>query len=175
MKKNLSYYALKDLAVEVSHKLQVQYAKEIAENRLFLFAIARGGLTFGHLVAYRMALPLGVVFPMNDYVQRLHPQINPYDEPGPAVYVYLEDVIAEGRTYRQIKDWHETICADEEAFVFVPAVIDANAPVDIQADVLVYGTKTSDWLVFPHEDAEHVTEGDRGLFREGTSNNATAL
>jgi len=34
---------------------------------------------------------------------------------------------------------------------------------------------TSDWIVFPHEQFDTVVEGDRGLFRDRTSENSKPI
>lgn len=169
MKMNLTYAGLTDIADRVVVELRKR-------GPVRLIAIARGGLTFAQLVAYRMALPLFVYFPKNDRISGpesicqldLDPLRVGKDAPE---FVFLEDLVAKGRTYDKVYAF-----MDEEfpgaRWSFVPVVLDANAPKEVQDAIPLYGMKTDNWVVFPYEISEHVVEGDRGLFREGTSNNS---
>lgn len=171
MKRQLEYDGLKELADHVAKQIRLNYETALAEKRVYLFAVARGGLTFGHLVSTKLKMQLGVVFPLpEEGVSITHPS-TPDDVEG-AVFIYLEDVIAEGRTFNQVMGWHARIFSDYVRAEFVPVVIDANVSENIRNRVNIFGMMTSDWIVFPHEEQEQVVEGDRGLFRTGTSENS---
>lgn len=170
MKRLLDYNELIVIANQVSEQLKLRYADELNNQRVFLFAVARGGLTFGHLVSQRLNLPLGVAYPAVDVVHRVHPKWR--DDAAPtedAVCVYLEDVIAEGRTFNQIMDWHSRVHNDYVTAEFVPVVVDHKVDLAIRERVNIFGMVTSDWIVFPYEDPARMVESDRGLFRDGTS------
>jgi hypoxanthine-guanine phosphoribosyltransferase len=177
MKVYLTYEQLKDVANHVVEQLRVKYAEQIKADRLFLFAIARGGLTFGQLVAYKMALPLGVVFPMaSPHPMRVqHPTWDDLTNDDRAVFVYLEDVVAQGRTLTKVLTAHAAYYGSHVSAEFVPAVLDNNVDESIRSRVNIAGMTTSDWIVFPHEEIDHVVEGDRGLFRNQTSNNSKPI
>jgi hypoxanthine phosphoribosyltransferase len=157
--RQLSYNELKAIAKDVAKYIDTK--KVDCE----LVAVTRGGLTFAHLVAYNLAKPLHFFNP------KLGQLILADDISLHSHFIFLEDLIAEGRTFRLISDymnsgdWHAS-------WEMIPVVLDSKAPPDIQDRVNTYGIRTDDWIVFPHEDIEHTREGDRGLFREGTSENA---
>jgi hypothetical protein len=170
MKIKLEYEILQVLAKNVAHELKVKYDKEIKEGKFYLFAVMRGGATFGHLVSQRLGMPLGVVYPGagEDLPFYFYPKVIDYQAPD-HVMIYLEDVIAKGRTLQKVLGHHDAYlkCARE----FVPVVMDVNVDPQIKAQVNICGIVTADWIVFPYEDSAHVIEGDRGLFRDGTSQN----
>lgn len=167
MKKLLEYSDLINCADSVSAQLKANYPEAYQARRIFLFAVARGGLTFGHLVSQRMNLPIGVIYPLIDHVHAYHPTHTA--DVDDAVFVYLEDVIAEGRTFNQIMDWHKRMYSDYVKAEFVPVVVDAKVAPSIRKQVNIQGTVTEDWIVFPYEDPARMTEGDRGLFRDRSS------
>jgi len=155
----ISYDELKVIAKRVASSILAQHGQNYA-----LVAVARGGLTFAHLVSYYLAAPLNFFNPKlgqmmltQTYVRRTQ-------------FIFLEDVIAEGRTFRIIDAY---VTANEiENWEVIPVIVDENAPSDIQARVNTYGMKTNAWMVFPHEEFDLTLEGDRGLFRDGTSSNS---
>ena len=177
MKTYLTYDQLKDVASHVVEQLRTKYADQIKAQKLFLFAVARGGLTFGQLVSYKMALPLGVIFPLaSPHPTRMqHPTWDDVKEDDGSVFVYLEDVVAQGRTMSKILTAHEAYFGTHVGAEFVPAVLDSNVDESIRSRVNIAGMITSDWIVFPHEEMDHVVEGDRGLFRDKTSNNSKPI
>ena len=171
MKTLLSYNDLNFLASRVVTQIRLLHETALKEKRVYLFAVARGGLTFGHLVSSKMKMPLGVAFPLADGdVKLCHPAVP--NEPGDYVFIYLEDVIAKGRTFHQVMSWHKRIYGDYVRGVFVPVILDSGIGDEIRSQVNIYGTESSDWVVFPHEDHTQVVEGDHGLFRDGTSENS---
>jgi hypoxanthine-guanine phosphoribosyltransferase len=172
MKRLLDYQELTVLANQVSEQLKIRHAEAFKNRRVFLFAIARGGMTFGHLVSQRLNLPLGILYPATARlgISRMHPDCQVSSMPTEnAVFVYLEDVIAEGRTFSQIMDWHKRIHGDYVTAEFVPVVVDHKVDLSIREQVNIFGMVTGDWIVFPYEDPARMVECDRGLFRDGTS------
>jgi len=175
MKRQLSHDELKTLSQNVVDQLHSKYPEQIKNGELFLFAVLRGGMTFAQNVAYRMALPVGVVYPMSEGSPVMMHPFASYKKLTKAVFVYLEDVVAQGRTLTKVMDYHRLHYGDHFAAEFVPAVLDANVDPAIRDQVNIVGTVTNDWIVFPHEEFHAVDEGDRGLFRAGTSNNSKPL
>lgn len=154
--------------VDIADRIALHIWNNVVNPRLY--AVARGGFTLAHRVAYRLALPVGVFYPK----QQL--EVHPVQSSG--TRVFLEDVIATGRTVHAI----ETFMAEQRTsypnanndYKIYPVVVDADCPKF--AAVEYYNSLVSkDWVVFPYEDFYAVSEGDRGLFREGTSNNSKAL
>src|SRR5271168_4784005 len=90
--RQLSYDELKVIANDV--------AKYIKEKHVDyeLVAVARGGLTFAHLVAYNLAKPLHFFNP------KLGQLLLTDDMFITSHLIFLEDLIAEGRTFRIISD-----------------------------------------------------------------------
>ncbi len=170
MKTQLKYSTLLQVAEDVARQLSIKYAKEIAEGKFFLFAVMRGGASFGHLVSQRLGLPLGVVYPgaERENLFYYHPQIVTYAAQD-RVFIYLEDVIAKGRTIEKVLNYHDGYL--KHAREFIPVVMDASVDSNVKAAVNIVGIVSSDWIVFPYESMDHVVEGDRGLFRDGTSQN----
>jgi len=156
--RQISYDELKVIAKDVAHVIRDKHTD------YELVAVARGGLTFAQLVAYHLAKPLHFFIPKD------HALLSAYPLPYPSHVIFLEDVIAEGRTFRLLDNYaaHHNM----RSWEMIPVVLDEMAPQDIQDRVNTYGIRTSDWIVFPHEEVEKTVEGDRGLFRAGTSMNS---
>lgn len=139
-----------------------------------LVAVTRGGLAIAQLVAYKLALPVSVFYPKDltgaqDYPILTGPALIDGDE----TLIFLEDVVAEGRTYRIVNDF---IDMPKQKWLFIPVVFDSKLnPADFPniPEELIWAC--SDWVVFPHEDIEQVVAGDRGLFRDRTSENSKAI
>jgi hypoxanthine phosphoribosyltransferase len=159
--RQISYDELKIIAKNVAKSISTK------GGTYRLVAVARGGLTFAQLVSYYLSKPLEFFIPAysemtgSDYWEMY------------THFIFLEDVIAEGRTFRIIDDY--VTRQGLPSWEMIPVVLDSNAPADIQDRVNTYGMKTSDWIVFPHEDVAHTVEGDRGLFRAGTSANSNPI
>lgn len=177
MKQQLTYNQLKLMAHEVSLQLKARYSDELSRNRLYLYAVARGGLTFGQLVSYYMALPLGVCYPRSypNPVHLFHPECDDLKFEDRALFVYLEDVVAQGRTLEKVLGNHKAFYGDKIRAEFIPAVLDSKVQATIAKQVNIAGMITSDWIVFPHEQFDTVVEGDRGLFRDRTSENSKPI
>ena len=122
-----------------------------------LVAILRGGSALGQLVAYYTAKPLHVFYPS---IGEVYPPLPPGSLP-----VFIEDVVAQGRTYN-------IVAAKFQDFLFAPAVIDAGM-YPLTNSIVSLVTKT--WVVFPHENFDLTLAGDRGMFRDGTSQNSKAI
>lgn len=125
-------------------------------------AVVRGGLTAAHYIAKELRLPVGVYFPSKNME-------------GPRLILskketrrilFVEDLVAEGRTFRELEQFmaFDYTFRNQTHWKFFTVLMDANAP---QLDVM-YGVKTSDWVVFPYEKYDKMSEGDRGLFRHGS-------
>lgn len=126
-----------------------------------LVAVSRGGLTFAQAVAYYRAAELHFFIPK---IEQVWPQV----EGG--TLVFLEDVLATGRTYQTCKEYASRIGLP---FLFLPAVTDHKCVGRFSAVGQLLVSKS--WVVFPHEDLNQVEVGDRGLFREKTSVNSKPL
>lgn len=170
MKVQLTYEQLKDYARETATYLKAKYP-----DGCHLVAIARGGVSFGHLVAYHMAQQLFVFYPkpcsghdVSLQVKTLHRFSDGHY--GYLPVIFLEDLIAEGRTLAIVQDWATRWRLQWE---FIPVVVDGNFPE--HSRVNRWCTKTLNWIVMPHEDFDAVREGDHGMFREGTSENSKPL
>lgn len=152
MKVELSYEELKTIARKVS--------SYIAPLDCELIAIPRGGLTFAHLVSYRLSKPLNFFLPKS---KSLAFPIDPLK-----TLVFLEDVIAEGRTFDIVRETFPS-------HYFATSVVDKSwyekFP-QYRKYLIPGGLITNDWIVFPYEEPSLVEEGDRGLFRESTSMNS---
>lgn len=159
--RQLSYDELKAIAKDVAETIKKSHTD------YELVAVARGGLTFAQLVSYYLAKPLSFFVPKDKVLLR------DWTVDIGTHLIFLEDLIAEGRTFRIIDDYATSVYL--VSWQMIPMVLDSNAPQDIQDRVNTYGMRTDDWIVFPHEDIDHTVEGDRGLFRDGTSHNAKPI
>lgn len=139
----MTYELFKEICIQIADRYS-----DVDE----IVAVTRGGLTASHIIAKRLKKQVGFFFPSKQlYV--------PYGNPKKVLIV--EDLIATGRTYEIIKESFPK----EIEYYFVPILMDASYENTYKLD---YGIKSSDWVVFPYEDIEMVTEGDRGLFRDGS-------
>lgn len=160
MKRQISYLELKNFGRDVARYIKDKYP----DGNYNLIAVARGGLTLAHIVAYILAKPLNFFIPKTG---GLH-----FAEQGDlnASFIFLEDLIAKGRTYEIIEKRMELI---QQSWEFIPVVVDAD--IEIPKHVSKYMIQTSDWMVFPHEDFDSTVEKDWGLFRDGSSSNSKAI
>jgi len=165
MKHQMTYAELQKIAYAIAEDIKARITNP------YLFAVVRGGMTLAQLVGYKLAMPVGTYYPASG--QSLHPSRN-YAEPveRDATYVYLEDVIATGRTVQCIHA-HMKWAPDTLNYEIYPAVIDSRYDGGdfahiAQSTALI----TPNWVVFPYEEMDRVVEGDHGLFRDGTSTNS---
>jgi hypoxanthine phosphoribosyltransferase len=131
-----------------------------------LVAVARGGVTVAHRIAYLLGKPLGFFVPAQPQTPIFLQ--NPVDVPP----LFIEDLIAKGRTLQLLdqvshsypfhKDW-QLMCVVKDKNAQLPTHL-----VNRVNTVLV----PDEWIVFPYEDEDRVQVADWGLFREGTSANA---
>lgn len=163
MKRKLTYEELEGIARNVADYIKEKYS----DTPYDLIAISRGGVTFGHLVSYYLAHPLHYFSTNLGCVLWTTP--GEYEDDD-SVMIFLEDIIAQGRTFDIVKKYADGIM--DARWEFIPIVMDANAPAYIKTRVNKVGLETDDWIVFPHEQFGLTVEGDRGLFREGTSANS---
>ena len=117
----------------------------------YIVAVARGGLTAAHIIGYSLQKPIIVFYPRDNAVTQL------VDTPHKLVFV--EDLIAKGRTFEIVKSAMEQKCID---FRFFPVVIDAEYKIE-DARIINVGQKYSEWIIFPYEDDNLVVEGERTL------------
>lgn len=165
MKYYLTYEELKTIAKDVAEYLRCEYNGECN-----LVAVTRGGVAFGQLVAYEMSKPLHYYSPPIDQILWTT-EGSPQTRSEPLIF--LEDIIAEGRTFRAVDAYMDSPEMSNIGWEFIPVVMDHNAPSDIKKLVNRVGKVSSEWVVFPHEEFDLTVEGDRGLFREGTSVGST--
>jgi len=173
MKRQLTYQELKDIAKDVAKYINDKYEP----GKYDLVAISRGGVTFGHLVSYYLAQPLHYF--STDFMSILWSS-QCREGYSRVPIIFLEDVIAQGRTFKLVEMYMEGTDMDfpersdyDISWEFIPVVMDPGVPEEIRLKVNKVGIETSDWIVFPHEDFDLTVEGDRGLFRQGTSINST--
>lgn len=162
MRRVMTYDELKVKADELHDKIEAEI-----EDDYQLVAISRGGLTLAHRIAVRSNRPLSFFLPKENKLT-----VN-WDLPLKTL-VFVEDLVALGRTYHQVKNLVEKqgpkyFYEENENWFFCPLVVDAkyaaqNQPLPFK----IYGSVESDWIVFPYEDYEKVHEGDHGLFRDGS-------
>lgn len=139
---------------EIKEDLNLLY--EQIQNKRFqsITAVVRGGLTLAHLISKDLRLPVNVLYPST----KTHGLfVSGRDVRGKTLIV--EDLVAEGRT---LEDINRHCTVDYEIYTYL---IDKN----YAGPFPNYWSKVTDeWIVFPWENVKDVTEGDRGLFREGT-------
>ena len=160
MKVHMHYEGLKHIAKKIAGHIATNVKNPV------LFSVMRGGMTFGHLVGYELRLPVGAYYPA--LKRYLHPSLMEAGSLANFMFVFLEDVLATGRTLTTIRTHMGQIGQD---FRFYPSVIDQEI-FDKGLPECVAHTQsfvTADWIVFPYEEFDVVAEGDRGLFRDGTS------
>jgi hypoxanthine phosphoribosyltransferase len=122
-------------------------------------AVIRGGMTAAHFIAKELRLPVGCYFPSNP-VDKLPPRI--VLNRNPKKILIVEDLVAQGRTFRELESFMGTMPWID--WQFMPILVDGDSQMEFKYQCL----KTKDWIVFPYEDCDKMTEGDRGLFRDGS-------
>jgi hypoxanthine phosphoribosyltransferase len=151
LKKFLTYEELRSNILTFIPRIKEEY------DPTHVVGIVRGGLTISHIIAKELTLPVGVWYPSKDVLT-----IPDYIPGQDARLLICEDLIAQGRTLTLYQN-----SASLHAFTtkFFAYLVDAKYDGD-QPEYHV--ANTSEWLVFPWESIDHVVEGDRGLFRDGT-------
>lgn len=148
------------------------YASRTAERLskvgdIELVAICRGGLTYAQAIAYKMALPLSIFYPTTNGWSSLAGPATQSNKP----LVFIEDVIAKGRTYNLVNSYMRHNHPNRD-WCIAPLVVDFSIDLEKYPRISHFGFQSLQWVVFPHEDMNHVAEGDHGMFRDGTSNNS---
>jgi len=125
-----------------------------------IVAVSRGGITIAHIMAKALNKKIGYFFPDRpEYISATK---------DPKKIIIVEDLIAQGRTSKIIRDYFEK---KDIKYYFIPFLVDKkywdNAN-DIYKEIWATYLISSDWIVFPWEEFDKMPEGDRGLFRDGT-------
>lgn len=135
---------------------------EILKERKYdeVVAVVRGGLTVAHYIAKKLRLTIGFYYPSNETFQT--PRIITSGRKPPKKILFVEDLVAKGRTYNELVRFMEGF--PEVEYDFFPLLLDGDYPDTME----LYGMKTNDWIVMPYEEMDEMVEGDRGLFRNNT-------
>lgn len=160
MKIDLPFDFFKSLCIGMAEKIKEYKPDEVV-------AIIRGGLTPSHIIAKHLNIPIGVYFPKTSTL---------LIQPESKNIVFIEDLVATGRTYKQVSDF--MLDHNEEIdWMFAPVLLDSkineNATLfdpNYMPRLLTYGMKTEHWIVMPYEEHTKVSENDRGLFRDKSDN-----
>lgn len=135
-----------------------KYIKDFEPDEIV--AIVRGGNIPATIISKILRKPMGAFWPGDKMYSS--PEYMKFDEDRPYKIAIIEDLVALGRTKEIVEDYFNDF--SDIDYKFIPILVDENYPEYIEE----YGLKTSDWIVFPWEDEEKVSEGDRGLFRDRT-------
>jgi hypoxanthine phosphoribosyltransferase len=121
-----------------------------------IVAISRGGISAAHIISKYLKKDVGYFIPKNNELILNHDVRN---------IVFIEDLVAKGRTYNLIKEKMKNSLIKN--WLFCPVLVDSNYK---ENDFKIYGFKSNDWIVFPYEEISKMNIDDRGLFRENTDN-----
>lgn len=147
MKFYLNYETLKDICISMAENMKQDNYDEVV-------AVVRGGMTPAQIIAKHLKLTVGVYVPRNNELLLTNKDAKKI--------VFIEDLVAEGRTYNKLKSFMANHI--ELRWSFAPIIVDDSFPYHFKN----YGMKTKHWCVFPWEDMNKMKEGDRGFFRDGT-------
>lgn len=145
-KVTLDFETFKQICLGLAEKIKRYEVDEIV-------AVHRGGMVAAAIISKQLKLPCGAFFPQTSSLHLVNPESKRI--------VFIEDLVAQGRTYTLIKSRMEP---ENITWFFVPILIDGTSELDKIVDD--YGLKTNLWMVMPWEDNTLMVEGDRGLFRE---------
>jgi len=143
----LHYSFLKDICLNIAEDIRSLYSPKQ------IIAVVRGGLSPAHIIARKLDLPMGF------FVPRVNTSRLWFDESLGGPLVFVEDMVGKGRTLQLVKESLESF---NIKWYFVPIVIDGKLDLEFP----VYGIKTLQWVVFPHESGDQIVEGDCTLWRE---------
>lgn len=149
MQIELNYDFYKNLCLVMAQKIKEYKATEI-------ICVVRGGMTASHIISKKLNLFCGMYDPKTDFFYSRSPN---------SKYVFVEDLVAQGRTYSKIEKFTKSNGIRE--WGFAPVIIDSSIDESKINNLVTYGIKTQHWIVSPYEDLKDMNEGDRGLFREG--------
>lgn len=156
MKRQLSYDGFRNLCLSIADAARDEGFTEVV-------ATMRGGMSAAHIIAKELRLPVAVWYPgkPNDVITTVNAK--------PGKYLFIEDLIAEGRTYAQWRLLAARLRGAGFTVEFAPVIIDAKwAEANEKWIPKYYGMIAEDWIVFPYEDFTKMEEGDRGFFRDNT-------
>lgn len=127
-----------------------------------LVAVARGGFSAAHIIAKHLNLRCGVYYPGDDHL--FIPQsFNPVKR-----IVFIEDLIAEGRTLKLIEHTMNHQQYSNIEWKIAPFLIDDKwEDIIYKHKIITYGIKTPHWTVMPYEEFSMMNENDRSFFRDG--------
>lgn len=151
MKYYLEYEQLKRICISMAEDISKGFQPHE------IVAVSRGGLTPAHIIGKYLRLPVGVFFPE-------YKELHLYNTSSTRI-VFVEDLIAKGRTFRVIQAAMDKYPGIE--WTLAPVLIDAHYEEEDDG-VKYFGFKSKHWVVFPWEEFDKMQEGDRGLFREGS-------
>jgi len=186
--------------VKMEWKEFYEYCEVLADQILafdpdVLIAIPRGGMTPAHVLGKMLNLPVGFYIPNHDdegpdCMKNLTLPSGVYGMAGEKrhhKYAFVEDLIAEGRTYERVKKFMHSMKKigafnekhpDTFDWTYNVVLVDAgykglfregrDYSWDVPHGRIVHACTSDDWVVFPWENFDAVVDGDRGLFREGT-------
>lgn len=152
-KTNMDYRELTNRCLDMVEQLTIFNPDEI-------IAIVRGGMTAAHIIAKEMNLPVGIFIPHRyEFVTSTS---------NPQRIVFIEDIIAEGRTFDCTQNFFK-LAYPNLKWLFAPVIIDSEYEVNDNRIVVSSDSYRKDWISFPWEDPIKVIVKDRGLFRNNTA------
>ncbi len=157
MKLYLDYPTFNQICLAMAQKISLWNPDQ-------LVAVSRGGLSAAHIISKHLNLKCGVYFPYEEKLTLSH-SFKPVKK-----IVFIEDLIAQGRTITNIKNIMETIPEYKNyEWKIAPVLIDDSFDKSLwKNEIVTYGIISPHWIVMPYEDFEMTKENDRGLFRDGT-------
>lgn len=120
-----------------------------------IIAVSRGGLTIAHILSKMLNLKVGFYLPKNK--ERQAKLIKNSEESKK--FLVVEDLVAEGRTYKEVKEF---MFHSGNDFDFFPFLLDSKVD---PSKFKYFGLTSGNWVVFPWEDIDEVKINDRSLFR----------
>ena len=144
----MEYDFFKALCLEMAEKIKTNF------NPDEIVAVTRGGASAAHIIAKRLELPMGYFFPGSQTLvlsKKFSKRI-----------IFVEDLVAQGRTHRIIKSYMSGTHGKDFVWRFAPVLVDGSYKEEFQ----FYGMKTDHWITFPYEEEHRMTTGDRSLFRD---------
>lgn len=150
-KVELTWDEFKDCCRELADRIKNKYSDP--DSKTAIVGINRGGMIPAVVIAKMLRMEV-IPWTPKKYIQ--YSEIRDYD-----VLIFIDDLYAEGRTYRRYLEEVKYLRHDT---CFMTILMDGKA----YNPKVTFSMRTNDWIVFPWEDFDAVTAGDRGLFREGT-------
>lgn len=161
------------MKVQLTYPELVSIGKGVAAKLVtpdtIVVAVSRGGVSLAHIVAFHAKKQLNYFIPKDNKLFLTEDDEFSFLNTTSSKFLFVEDLYAKGRTYDLISKF---MTKTNVSWSMVVAVLDGNVPQNSIPSNLSFYHRTTDWIVFPHEDIDVVNEGDWGLFREGTSTSA---